>query len=320
MIKSAAARNAARRDRVNGSPPAWLRQRERSNVLALRVLTWVALQLGRPVARALLVPICFYYLVFSLKARAASCNYLSRVLGRKARVSEVFRHYWTFAAVALDRVFLLSGRTDLFEIRVHGDEVLAATIAAGQGGLLIGAHLGSFELPRAVGRQQQLHVNLLMFEDNARKMAHMSKAVDPTLAAAVIALGQSDSMLRVRDCIERGEWLGMLGDRALQDDERVEVSFIGAPASFPSASFRLASMLQRPVFLMVGLYRGGNRYDLHFERMDDPWARSRSERDAAMRAWLQHYAARLETYCRQAPYNWFNFYDYWGKRTDAAQR
>ena len=26
---------------------------------------------------------------------------------------------------------------------------------------------------------------------------------------------------------------------------------------------------------------------------------------------VRTYAARLEHYCRQAPYNWFNFYDFW---------
>jgi predicted LPLAT superfamily acyltransferase len=29
--------------------------------------------------------------------------------------------------------------------------------------------------------------------------------------------------------------------------------------------------------------------------------------DVAMR----HYVARLEHFCRDAPYNWFNFYDFW---------
>jgi predicted LPLAT superfamily acyltransferase len=26
---------------------------------------------------------------------------------------------------------------------------------------------------------------------------------------------------------------------------------------------------------------------------------------------LKRYAQRLEHYCRMAPYNWFNFYDFW---------
>jgi hypothetical protein len=31
---------------------------------------------------------------------------------------------------------------------------------------------------------------------------------------------------------------------------------------------------------------------------------------------IRRYAARLEHHARQAPYNWFNFYDFW-ERSDA---
>jgi hypothetical protein len=37
----------------------------------------------------------------------------------------------------------------------------------------------------------------------------------------------------------------------------------------------------------------------------------RAERDAAIRQLAQRYAKRLEYYTHLAPYNWFNFYDYW---------
>jgi predicted LPLAT superfamily acyltransferase len=61
---------------------------------------------------------------------------------------------------------------------------------------------------------------------------------------------------------------------------------------------------------MVALYRGGNRYDIHFERLADAPAAD-AGREALMRERLCRYVARLEHYCRGAPYNWFNFYDFW---------
>ena len=73
----------------------------------------------------------------------------------------------------------------------------------------------------------------------------------------------------------------------------------------------MALMLKRPVVLMLGLYRGGNRYELYFEKLFEPDGVERSRRAAAVEEALQLYVQRLEHYCRQAPYNWFNFYDFW---------
>jgi predicted LPLAT superfamily acyltransferase len=291
----------------------WLEQRERSTVAAVRLLVWVALALGRRAGRALLHPICLYYLAFSLRARRASRQYLARALGRVPTLSDVFRHYYTFASVALDRVFFLKGRFAQFDVSIEGEDILRDALAAGEGCLLIGAHIGSFEALRALGRDKAVRVNLVMYEDNARNVIAVSKAIDPTLAEAVIPLGSLDSMLRVAQRLERGEWIGVLGDRALDREGMVMAPFFGDLAGFPASPFRIAGMLRRPVVLMVGLYLGGNRFHLHFERLIAQDEFAQRDRDAVER-WVQRYAERLEHHCRKAPYNWFNFYDFWDAR------
>ena len=293
--------------------PAWLEQRERGTVFAIRALVWFTLALGRTAGRLLLIPACSYFLAFSPRARSASRQYLGKVLGRKPRLADVFRHYYTFATVVLDRVFLLKGRFQRFEVRIEGEHLLREALDAGRGCLLIGAHLGSFEALRTLGRENAVRVKLVMYEDNARKIIAVSKAIDPELADSVIPLGSFDSMLRVASSLERGEWIGVLADRNLDNEGQEPVQFFGEPAAFPASPFRMAAMLRRPVILMVGLYRGGNRYELHFERLlEEPELGSRDRE--AVRRWMQHYAARLEHYCRKAPYNWFNFYDFWDAR------
>ena len=120
----------------------WLRQRERANAASLRLLVRVAMLLGRPAGRLLLVPVCCYFLVFSVRAKAASRQYLRKVLGRPPGLSDLFRHYYSFATVALDRMYLLRSRFKQFEIRVYGEEVLAQARARGESCFLLGAHLG----------------------------------------------------------------------------------------------------------------------------------------------------------------------------------
>lgn len=289
-----------------------MEQRERSNALALRFIVWVALTLGRPAARLLLYPICAYFLLFSFSARAASRKYLARALGRKPQVRDVFRQYHSFAATILDRVFFLNNRYGMFDVRIHGEQIVADLLASKQGCLLLGAHLGSFEALRAVGRVQEgLRTCLVMYEHNARKVNAALRAVNPDLAQEVIGLGSVDSMLRVQEHLDRGEFVGILGDRTIGSEGTMRAPFFGGEAAFPTGPLRIAAVLRRPVVLMVGLYRGGNRYDIYFERLADGAASAGGRRDAQLREWLCRYVSRLEHYCRMAPYNWFNFYDFW---------
>jgi predicted LPLAT superfamily acyltransferase len=290
---------------------AWLTQSERGSIIAIRLLVGAALLLGRRVARLILYPVCLYFLVSGRGARAASRKYLERVLGRRVRFADLFRHHLTFATIALDRVYLLKDRVDLFDSQIVGEEMLVEVTRGGQGCFLLGAHLGSFEILRAFGTAKHLRIGLVMYEENARMVNTVARAINPTLAEDVISLGRFDSMLKLAERLQQSQWVGMLGDRALDEEAQVRVPFLGGAAAFPTAPFRLALMLKRPVVLMIGLYRGGNRYELHFEKLFEPRDAAATSRAQALEQAVRLYAERLEHYCRRAPYNWFNFYDFW---------
>jgi len=294
---------------------SWLRQQERSNLAILRLMVWISLTLGRGIGRLVLYGIAAYYVLFAPKARHFSREYLHRALDRWAEWSDGFRHVFSFASTIHDRIYLLNDRFDLFDVEVVGAEALHAALARQPGALLIGAHFGSFEVLRSVGRGQAgLKVAMLMYEENARKINATLEAINPAATRDIIALGRVDSMLEARDKLDQGYLVGMLADRSLGDDPTADCDFLGEPAPFPVGPWRMAAMLRRPVFFMAGIYLGGNHYQIHFEPLADFSDTPRSERDAAMRAAQQHYASRLEHFCRQAPYNWFNFYDFWQKK------
>jgi predicted LPLAT superfamily acyltransferase len=121
----------------------------------------------------------------------------------------------------------------------------------------------------------------------------------------------------VRDRLDTGGLVGMLGDRVLgQEGPRsgmVELPFLGHGARFSDGPFRLALLLKRRLVFMVGLYRGGARYDVRFEPLADFSAApaDAAARDNLLREAMRAYVQRLESLCREAPYNWFNFYDFW---------
>jgi len=62
---------------------------------------------------------------------------------------------------------------------------------------------------------------------------------------------------------------------------------------------------------MAGIYLGGNRYRIHFEPLADFSSIPTGQRGAATQAAMKRYVGLLEQHCRETPYNWFNFFDFW---------
>ncbi len=322
---SSASRTADTPPHAGRPTAAWATAPERSNAWALRLMVAIALTAGRRLTRLLIHPITLYFVLCSPAARRQSRRYLTRALGRQANWRDGYRQMLAFGSTILDRIYLLRGDPAQFDLRHSGHAILDATLAEGRGAFLLGAHVGSFEALNTVSRlRPDVRVAFVMYPDNARLINDTLQAIAPDAMPEIIALGRMDSMLAIRDWLDAGHLAGMLGDRTLgggASDEAasragtVTVPFLGRDAVFGDGPFRLAALLRRRVIFMVGLYEGGARYDVRFEPLADFSVRSKdgAEREQRIEAAVRAYAARLEALCRQHPYNWFNFHDFWGE-------
>ena len=293
---------------------SWDQQRERSSPLMLRLLLWIAHRLGRRFARLLLYPIVGYFLLTGGAARAASRNYLRRVLGREPGWRDTARHFHAFASVALDRFFLVTGDTSGFDVRFHRPPELDAIVQRGAGCLLVLAHIGGYEAMRATGvHQRRLPLRILMDLAHNRMFMGLIQRLNPDIANRIIDASQRgpELVLALKQALDEGAMVGIMADRARADERSVPVQFLGGTARLPAGPWILAGTLGVPVVLAFGLYRGGNRYDIHFEVFAERLTLPRATRDSAVKQCVQDYAQRLEHFTQLAPYNWFNFYDYW---------
>lgn len=300
---------------------SWTQRPEGGSRFALWLIRSIALSCGRPVGRVLLYPITLYFLLVRGPERRASRAYLARVLGRPATLPEVARHMHAFASTILDRVFLLSGRFKGFDLQVEGLDMLHEHMEQGRGVLLVGSHHGSFESLRVLSLERpDAVVRVVLDKGQNPAITQLLEALNPEVARTVIDAGQDGTaiVLAIREATEQGALVGMLADRARPGEPSRPCRFLGAPAPFPTAPWLIASVLDVPAILCFGLYRGGNRYSLHFELFSERVSIPRKNRAQALEEIQQAYADRLEHYVRLAPYNWFNFYDFWQGGGDAA--
>ena len=290
----------------------WTALPERGTPAALRLIHSTARIFGRSVARLLLLPTTLYFVLSGHALRRGSYEYLARVRGRPAHWWHVFRHLYYFAATILDRVYLLTGEFHRFDIKFHQRELLHRQVEHGQGCILLGSHLGSFEVLRALGvTRAEYPLRVLMDVVHNENLTRFLDALNPEIADTVIVPDRPDTLLRVKESLDAGFLVGTLGDRPTSDGKIAQCHFLGAPATFPIGAIVIAAMMHCPVILFFGLYRGGNRYEIYFEKFADEIVLNREHRAEGIQYWTQRYVNRLEHYTRLAPYNWFNFYRFW---------
>jgi predicted LPLAT superfamily acyltransferase len=301
------------------APSEWRRNPERGSPALLRVMAWLSLHSGRRAVFPLLHLIALYYFLFAPQARRHMRAYLRRALGREPGGIDRYRMILCFGTTILDRLLLLAGRQDMFEITLEGEALIREASTAGGGAFLFGAHMGSFEVLRMLGdRQPGLEVAMAMYEDNARKVNAIMAAAKPRNPPEIIALGRIDAMLKIRERLDHGALVGVLADRTLGDEASLPISFLGSTARLPLGPMRAAALLRRRVLFMLGLYRGGRRYRIIFAPLADFTELARGERASAVEAAVARYGSLLEQHCRSDPYNWFNFFDFWSAVPDGA--
>jgi len=307
------------------STPEWAATAERGSSTLLGIVVWCIRKLGTGPIRLLVVPVTLYYTVFDARARRASRQYLLRVgayredAGPFERLGHTYRHFRSFAQMILDRLIVWGGDPDEIEVTLRGSEIVLDLLAEGRGAFMVGAHIGNFDVLRAIARDADIPVNVLMFTENAEQINAAFEALDPTARVRILnvdpgSAASASVTLDIRQRIAKGEFVASMIDRFPPGAgiRTTEVDFLGRRALLSQSVFRLAMVLRAPVLLTVALRTGPRHYEVFFETLSDGTREiARNERSKVLDEQLQAFAARLEYFCRRAPYQWFNFYDFW---------
>jgi predicted LPLAT superfamily acyltransferase/uncharacterized membrane protein len=310
----------ARATDASGAPNRaldWTQIAEKGSVLGLRALLFVSVTVGRTAVRAAMRVVAAYYLLTDARVRRVSREFHERV-GVAATTGTIYRHIRCFAFCASDRIFLLRGEAHRFRFVRTGQEHAVRVHRAGKGGIVIGAHLGSFEALRAAAEHDDLPMSIVGYFGNAAMINAMLDSLDPTLSERVIPVepGHVGHVLKIRARLRAGELVAFLGDRPIPGGETVQVDFLGRPAQLPTGALSIAAALGCPVLLVFSLYRDPNVYEIHCEEFAERIELPRKGGLEQKRAWVQRYADRLAHYARLAPENWANFYDFWDEASE----
>jgi predicted LPLAT superfamily acyltransferase len=313
----------------------WTRRTERGSLGAFHFMLWMYRRLGRSRLFAwFLTPAAAYFLLTDRKARRGSLEYLRRVaawpaargaaLPHQPGWRDGLRHLREFAISVVDRVCAWREEADRIQFIDPGSEHLIRLAQQRRGALLLGAHLGNFDMLRILSQRQRFKVNVLMYSRHVARFTAFLESVQPDARLRLIEMDPSGvrSVFQIKRCIERGEFVGILGDRPgpRGHGRTASASFLGAPATFPLGPFLLAGLLGCPVLLSLCLRTGDARYETVVKVLSEGERVPRGQREKRARELLEAYVRTLEQACCRAPLQWFNLYDFWGAQAEPDPR
>jgi predicted LPLAT superfamily acyltransferase len=303
---------------------SWDKQAERGTASAVKLAIWIYRTFGLA-GRALVSWLCALYFPLSDRvSRRASRAWLAAVwahpegraaLRRPPSLWTTIRHFRAMAANVYDRLGLWAGDAERIPFDPSRGALLAELASRKQGAILLGAHLGSFDMLRVMSRKYDLTVNVLMYTDNAERLAALFDSFGGGNKLRVIALAPDSpqAAFEIKACLARGEFVGILADRVRPGGhERVgEARFVGRRAAFPLSPFLLGTLLGAPMYLALALARDDGSYYAVCDPLYAGGAVPRRERESVAAKVLEEFARRLETHALERPLQWFNFFDFW---------
>ena len=302
----------------------WSQKTESGAYWGMFFMLWSYRILGKRIIKIFLFPVMCYFFIVNTSARNASIKYLSKVHHvtgkRPPTIINRFGHFWAFGNSLIDRLGAWTGQIKRSDVIFEKRQLLLDMIENNKGAVLITAHLGNIEMCRALAENtQQININVLVYTHHSPSFNRLLKSINKNESVNLIQLTEisPNTIERLENKINAGELVIIAADRtsANSPDRVCQVNFLGEAANFPQGPFILASLLKCPVALLFCIKRNG-RHEIQLEEFANPLELPRSQRKQRIQATVENFASRLEYYCKVAPNQWFNFYDFWKKTNE----
>jgi len=286
--------------------------KSKGTVLGYKIFVFFINKAGIRSAYFILYFVAAYYFLFLKKSNRAIFYYFHNRRGysRSKSRSMVFKSYYTFGQTIIDKISITAGMRNKFTYEFDGVEILKELLAKKQGGVLISAHIGNFEIAEYFFGEIDLdfQINLVTtdLEHSAIKNYLESLSKGSSIKFIVIKDDLSH-IFEINAALARNELVCFTGDRYFEGVKSLKGELLGQEADFPAGPFLIASRLKVPVVFVYVMKEPKLHYHLY--------AREAVVKHRDEKALLQAYMHSVESMLKRYPLQWFNYFDFW-KRSE----
>lgn len=291
-----------------------------------RFMLWTALHLPQKFVEFLAAVIVFFFYLGATPIRERSKQYLAKVFaarGERLPRFSVYLHFLAYTLSMIEKIRSWAGKMFISEIRTFDDDLenLTARLNEGKGALILCSHLGNMEVMRALTDFQRNHAQkkfkvfpVINFSVT-KKFNALLEGLNPDWKHDSFDADQIgvETAIAMRTKLEEGNLIAIAADRISNHvrDRTIPLNFLGETAEFPEGAFVLAKILKVPVYFIFALREKdldiSSPYEFHVIQSCTKSRKNFLEEIA------HEYAALLERYAKEHPYQWYNFYNFWQK-------
>jgi len=257
--------------------------------------------------------VAFYFLLFSNKK---SINfYYKNIHGfnKIKRIKSIYNNYVLFGQILIDKVIFLIGKHSKFTFFYEGENYLHEMSEAGKGGMLIGAHMGNWEIAGGLLNRIETKVNIVLLDEEEQKIKTMFDIFGIKRNFNIIAIKDDLSHLeKIKHAFAKNEFIVMYSDRYLDENSTVIIDFFGQPAKFPTGPLYIASKYGVPVSFVFTIKE--KKFQYHFyatKPMLFKYPAKLKTRKEDLKNMVKVYSKNLEKMVKKYPNQWFNYFPYW---------
>ncbi|VAW49719.1 hypothetical protein MNBD_GAMMA03-386 [hydrothermal vent metagenome] len=282
----------------------WQQEKEISNAFWLTLISKIALKLPRWSVRLLLHPITFFFLLTAPKKRQASRHYLTRSLRKKPKIWHIYKHFFWFSSVLLDRIYFFTNKQALFNVSFSNREKVILSLKQNSAQFFISGHYGSSEALKSCYSSQVYTIKPVIKLEHNQAIVNLFKTLNSEFYENVIPYKGLETTFEIYETLKDGISVALLADRPIENAPTLSVNFLGDQILLPEGIFEMILRFPFPTNIFFSQYQGGNRYRVNYIPL------SIDKGDTAL-ILAQKFADMLAQQCLNSPYNWFNFYTYW---------
>src|SRR5690606_22900490 len=285
--------------------------KSKGTLLGYKIFVFLIKKLGVRTAYGLLIFVAFYYFVFYPKNFRGIYYYLRHRQGYSSWRSfwKVYQTYFVFGQTIIDKVSISSGMRNYFTYEFDGIENLKEALAAEQGGILISAHVGNFEIAEKflADIDVNFQINLVSVDQERSVIKKYIERISEKSSVKYIFIKEDMShIFQINDVLANNELICFTGDRYFDGSKILKGNLLGEEAAFPAGPFHIASRLGVPVIFVYVMKEKGLHYHLYARKAQDVKRRNPT-------SYLMAYTESVEHILRKYPLQWFNFFDFWRK-------